>query len=263
LISIRSALIGATSTVAVLASGPILAALPLPLNYQVLFFIAFATSLVSLYAISRLDVPDHTVASRASSGLADLADGMRRFWADRRFVQFTVATFVLHWALFVPAPLFPIYWVRTLGASDSFISVIATLGGGTSVLTALFMDRFLRRWGDLRVIGISMIGLALYPVLTGLTHTLPPLLAISIMGGVFSAGLNVCLFSAMLQAAPDGDRARFIAIYSMILNIAVFLAPLLGSWLAGLFGIVPVFFLSGVLRIFSALLYFRPTGKSS
>ena len=258
-VGIRNALIGATSTLAVWGSGPILAALPTPLNYQVLFLIAFAASLVSTYAVSRLDLPERSVAATATGGtaLADLREGMRRFGADRQFFWFTLSAVFLHVALFTPAPLFPIYWVRILGASDSFVSLIATLGGASSVLSALMMDRVQRRWGNRRVVGIAMLALAFYPILTALTHTLPPLLGISVMGGVFAAGLNICLFHALLQVAPDADRARFIAIYSMLVNVAIFAAPLFGSWLAGLIGVAPVLLLAGGLRLISGITFLR------
>lgn len=257
-VSIRNALIGATSTLAVWGSGPILAALPTPLNYQVLFLIAFAASLVSTYAISRLDLPERPMTMAAGgNALADLREGIRRFGADRRFLGFTLSAVFLHVALFTPAPLFPIYWVRILGASDSFVSLIATLGGASSVLSALMMDRVQRRWGNRWVVGVSMLALAFYPILTALTHTLPPLLIISVMGGIFAAGLNICLFHALLQVAPDADRARFIAIYSMLVNVAIFAAPLFGSWLAELIGIAPVFFLAGGLRLISGMMFLR------
>lgn len=256
-VGIRNALIGATSTLAVWGSGPILAALPTPLNYQVLFLLAFAASLVSTYAVSRLDLPDRPTLAARSNALADLREGMRQFGADRRFLWFTLSAVFLHVALFTPAPLFPIYWVRILGASDSFVSLIATLGGASSVLSALMMDRVQQRWGNRRVVGVAMLALAFYPILTALTHTLPPLLIISVMGGIFAAGLNICLFHALLQVAPDADRARFIAIYSMLVNVAIFAAPLLGSWLAGLIGVAPVLFLSGGLRLISGMMFLR------
>jgi MFS family permease len=254
-VSIRNALIGATSTLTVLASGPLLAALPIPLNYQVLFLIAFLASMLSLYMVAQLDIPPKKQVPLAAQGMADLLEGFRRFGADRRFVFFTLAAFVLHWGLFMAAPLFPVYWVRVLGASDSFISLIATLGNGTSVLGALAMDRVLRRWGNRRVVGFSMLGLALIPILTALSHTLPPLLGISLLGGLFAAGLNVCLFNALIQVAPDADRARFIAIFSVLANIAVFAAPLSGSWLAEMIGIAPAFFIAAAVRVLAGAMF--------
>lgn len=254
-VSVRNALIGLTSTLTVLAAGPLLAWLPLPLNYQVLFLIAFIASMFSLYAVSRLDIPARQTLPPVTHGVADLLDGFRRFWADRRFVFFTAAAFVLHWGLFMAAPLFPVYWVRYLGAPDAFISLIATLGSGTSVLGALAMDRVLRRWGNRRVVGVSMLGLALYPLLTAFTHSLPPLLGISLLGGLFAAGLNVSLYNAMLQVSPDEDRPRFIAIFSVLANVAIFAAPLSGSWLAGWLGIVPVFFISAAIRALSGAMF--------
>ncbi len=254
-VSMRNALIGATSTLTVLACGPVLSALPIPLNYQVLFIAAFLASMVSLYMVAQLDIPPKKEGQPVAQGLADLLEGFRRFWADRRFVFFTLAAFVLHWGLFMAAPLFPVYWVRTLGVPDSFISLIATLGSGTSVLGALAMDRVLRRWGNRRVVGFSMLGLSFIPILTAMTHTLPPLLGISVMGGLFAAGLNVCLFNALIQVTPDTDRARFIAIFSVLANIAVFAAPLSGSWLAGIVGIVPAFFIAGAIRILAGAIF--------
>ncbi|HEY66505.1 MAG TPA: MFS transporter [Caldilineae bacterium] len=253
-ISRRNALMGVTSTLTVLGAGPILALLPVPLNYQVLFIIAFAAGMASLYAVSRLDIPEHAEPHPSAHSLDDLVEGLRRFRADRRFFFFSLSAFVFHWGLYMAIPLFPVYWVRTLGASDAFVSLIFTLMSGTSVVSALFMDRMLQRWGNRKVLAFSMLGISLYPTLTAMTHSLPPLLGIAVLGGLFAAGMNISLYNALIQVAPDADRARFIAIFSVLVNIAIFAAPLTGSWLAGLVGIPVVLFIAGGIRALAGLM---------
>ncbi|NOZ27201.1 MAG: MFS transporter [Chloroflexi bacterium] len=247
-ISRRNALMGATSTLTVLASGSVLALLPVPLNYQILFLIAFLAGMGSLYAVSRLDIPERAEPPPSTRGVRDLIEGFRLFWADRRFRFFTLAAFVFQWGLFMAIPLFPIYWVRVLGASDAFVSLIFTLMSGTSVVSALLMDRILQRWGNQRVLGVSMLGLSLYPILTALTHTLPPLLGIAVLGGLLAAGMNISLYNTLIQIAPDADRARFIAIFSVLSNVAIFAAPLAGSGVAGAIGITTALFIAGGIR---------------
>ncbi|MCD6290220.1 MAG: MFS transporter [Anaerolineae bacterium] len=253
-ISRRNALMGTTSTLTVLASGLILAALPIPLNYQLLFAIAFLAGMASLYAVSRLDIPEVIQPRTPASGWADLIDGFRRFRADHRFAFFTLATFVFQWGLFMAIPLFPIYWVRTLGASDAFISLIYTLMGGVSVVSALFADRFLLRWGKRRVLGVCMLALSLYPILTALSHSLPPLLGIAVLGGLFGAVMNISVYSTMVELAPDADRARFIAIFNVLVNLATFLAPLVGSWIADVVSIPLALFIAGGVRATAGLM---------
>ena len=78
---------------------------------------------------------------------------------------------------------------------------------------------------------------------------LEPLLGVSVLGGLFGAGLNLALFSILLQVCPDERRPSYVAIYNTLVNVAAFCAPLFGTFLSNRLGIRMALVSSGVVRL--------------
>ena len=54
---------------------------------------------------------------------------MRMLDASPGFTRFTLASFVFQWGLFFTVPLYSIYWVRVLHASDGWVGAIIGIIG--------------------------------------------------------------------------------------------------------------------------------------
>jgi MFS family permease len=152
-------------------------------------------------------------------------------------------------------PLFPLYWVRELNASDSWIGIINTVQNAV-LLGAYFMWSTLsRRRGAVLVLRLCAFGLGLYPILTGLTHSVPPLVLYAALAGIFNAGIDLVLFDILLVTCPKRHAASYIAVYQMTTYVATFIGPLLGTFLAGTLGYGPALFAAGGLRFAGAVLF--------
>lgn len=260
-VSTRNMLVSIISTVTMLISGKLLDLLPFPLNYQLLFGAGFAASLVSLYYVSRIKIADASVAESRPRHKTPLVTRLRRSLKQianqRDFVRFSASAFVFQWGLYLPSALYAIYRVRNLGASDTWIGLLSMTQSAVTIVTYLYWGKVASRKGNRRVLLISSLGVVLYPVLTGLSPRVELLLLPSIIAGIFGAGFNLSFFNTLLEVCPQERRPSFVALNTTVINVAAFLAPLLGISLANFLDIRIALFIAGGVRLLGVGLFYQ------
>jgi MFS family permease len=269
MVSIRNILLSSVSMIVVLVGGKLLDLIPFPLNYQLLFGLGTGVSMLGLYYLKRIRVPDDVIARHQARPKELLSLRLRRFVRtvtdQRDFTRFAGAIFVFHWGLYLPTALYSIYRVRDLHASDAWIGLLATVLSATSILSYLWWGKVIEKRGNRLVLIISSLGLVLYPTLTGLSPRLEPLILVSVIGGVFSASQNLSSFSLMLEVCPPERRPSYVAIYTSLVNVTAFLAPLLGTFLADLTSVRMALLIAGGVRLIGVGFLYRllPSGKTA
>ncbi len=272
-ISTRSVLVSIVSTVTVLISGKLLDLLLFPYNYQLLFGAGFAASLVGLYYVSRIKVTDAIVVEQQPRRKVPLAARLRRavqqpfdspstklrtpLRNQRDFVRFSVSAFVFQWGLYMPSALYAIYRIKYLGASDTWIGLLSMAHSAVTIVAYFYWGKVIRRKGNRFVLGVSSLGALLYPVLTGLSPRIEPLLLVSVIGGIFGAGFNLSFFNTLLDVCPRERRPSYVAMNTALINVAAFLSPLLGASLASRLDIRIVFFIAGAVRLVGAGFFYQ------
>jgi MFS family permease len=268
MVSTRNVLLSFVGMVVVLGGGKLLDLIPFPLNYQLLFGLGAGTSLLSLYYLKRIQVPDAVIARHQARPKELLTLRLRRFvrtvTGQRDFMRFAGAIFVFHWGLYLSAPLYSVYRVRDLYASDSWVGFLATVFSATTILSYLWWGKVTEKHGNRLVLIISSLGLALYPTLTGLSPRLEPLIIVSVIGGMFSASYNLSSFNFMLEVCPPERRPSYVAIYTSLVNVTACLGPLLGTFLADLSSVRIALLIAGGVRLIGAgfLCGLLPSGRS-
>jgi len=265
-ISIRNVLVSTVSTITVLISGKLLDLLPFPLSYQLLFGVGFATSLVSLYHVSHIQVADVSMAryqaQRKAPFTVNFRHLVRQVMNQRDFVRFSASAFAFHWGLYMPSALYSIYRVKNLGASDTWIGLLSMTDAAVTILTYFYWGRVASRKGNRLVLLLSSLGLVFFPVLTGLSPRIEPLLFVSVIGGIFGAGFNLGFFNTLLEVCPQGRVPSYVAINTTVVNVAAFLAPLLGTSLANLLDIRMAFFIAGAVRLLGVGFFYQLVGRN-
>jgi MFS family permease len=94
----------------------------------------------------------------------------------------------------------------------------------------------------------------LYLISTNIIHVV----IFSAITGAAVAGTVLLLLSNLYEAAPNEDRTLYIGIYTVLTNITLMFAPILGMKLKGLTDIYTALAVVGFLRFLSAVVfYFR------
>ncbi len=247
----RMAGLGITSTLSTLAAGRILQWLAFPLNYQVIFLIGFAASLVSVWYVKQLQVVDPLPRRSEKPLLGDVGRMLQR----PGYAVFLLVACLSHVVIGMISPLLPLYWVRLLAATDGQISILVTAASAAGVVGALSMQRLVGRIGRVWALALAPAGYALYPLLTSLSPSIWWLIPWAMMAGFFISALYTTLFSNMVALTPDHERTEYVSLYNLALFGGMFIGPIISGFLADIpGGIVLGLRLAAVVGFVAALL---------
>jgi MFS family permease len=269
--SIRNMLLALTSMTSVLVAGWLLNVIAFPYNYQIFFVVAFAASMASLYHVKKIEPNTKTPETvPAVEGLAapperpvSLKERLHRVWASlsevKAFRDLTLGSFAYNWGMSFPAALYGLYRVNTLGASDAWLGLLSMAMSATQMVMFIVWGRVLKRSGSRWLTLLGAFGLAGFPLLTGLSPSVEPLLLVAIWGGFFNTAYSIGRFDAFMAACPANRLPTLTAFYNVLMNVTAFVAPLLGTTVANWIGLRYALILGGVLRILGALIMSRLT----
>ena len=258
-VSIRNVWVGITSTLAALLGGAFLDLILFPINYQILFALAFVASMVSIYSLSHIRLTATPRGSarrrialpRSARALIDLlrsGDG---------FTRFALTSFVFQWGLYFTTPLYSIYWVRNLNASDGWVGVINMVGSATTILFYPLWGRLTARRGNRIAMILTTVGMAGYPFFLALAPTVEWAVVVSFWGGVVSSGQALSFFNGLLEVCPDLNRSSYIAVYNTLVNVAAFASPMISTSLTEVYGIQAMLMVGAALRVVGSFLIWR------
>jgi MFS family permease len=251
-VSLRNALLAAATMLTVLMTGQALDLLPFPGGYQLVFALSFAASLVSLYYLGRLAIPesDATRPNPAPSGeRLGVRRSVRRVLAQRDYLRFALGSFLYHWGLYFPVPLYAIYRVRTLGISEGWIGALSTLESAVTIVVYYALGKVAQRRGSRSVLLLGILLVCFFPIGTALSTSPWPLLLVSFVAGIANPAFNLGLFNTLLEFAPTERRASYVALFNTLMNVAAFASPLLGTTVAEWIGIREALWIGGLARI--------------
>jgi predicted MFS family arabinose efflux permease len=228
-----------------------------PLNYQLLFATMFFTGIGSALMMSRIRLPEAPRAQPTKKPGVGLGDMFAMVRNTPAFRDFSIAAFVFRMGASMPAALFTIYRVRTLGSSDAWIGILLTVERVMSVLAYFVLIRLLRREKVRRYLWLAGLGNVLYPLTMAMINTPELLIIPSAMIGLFGSGMGIYLQDRVLQISPEDQRPTFAAANTFLANITAFVAPMLGTFLADATTIRLAFVVTSLLRLAGVLSFWR------
>ena len=173
----------------------------------------------------------------------------------RAFLSFVLRHFVFTFGLRLATPLFPLWYVREAGASDSWVGII----GMASSLVLLFGYNFWRRQSRRRsmraLLIATTVGAAMYPVLLALTTNLFAIVAITAYGAAVYAGIDLVLFDLLMRTIPQRFSVTLTSVETSVQNLASIVGPLLGGVIADRFGIAVGLVVAGAVTLAGAVMF--------
>ena len=255
----RWSLLGATNLITALVAGRILdsESLPFPTNYQVMFIALSIGGLISYYFSSKIYLPDRipTVSPTRLTARQWLGQYFHQILNEKPFVSFVVRRFVFLTGIALAAPLLPIYYVRVLDASDSWIAYITIVTNLTLIFGYWFWSQQSRRHGSRRVLLAATLGVSLFPILVGITQQIWPLLIYAAINGIFQAGQSLVMFDELMKRIPEEYSASFVAAGQGLQYMSSIAAPLMAAWLGDSLGFGPALIISGVVGLMGFVLF--------
>jgi hypothetical protein len=263
LLSRRWTILGFTSAVFVLFAGAVLDRLGFPINYQVVFIGLSIGGLISLYFSSHIMLPER---APQSAGRMGLRQSLSQYWSLVRtrpdFLSFTLKRFVFLAGVTLAQPILPLYYVRTVKASDAWIGVISMAGTFVMLFGYPFWSRQSRVRGGRFVLLATTLGVGLFPLLVAATHRVEVIAVLAGLAGLFQAGVDLVLFDELMKTIPEEYSAMFVSFAQMFQYVSSAAAPLLGTLLAGSIGLGGALVAASALRL-AGMALFAMTGRAA
>lgn len=248
LLSQRALAFNLTVAGATLGFGGWLKIAPFPLNYQVMFVVSFALSVLSLLLVLR--VRPVMPADRPSADHPP-----QNPWRSAAFHRAAFVAALVHVAFFSILAIIPLRLVDELGADEGFMSVFSVVELGAAAAFSAITSRIAARLGNLDTIALGMAGTALAGAVIAVAPNLPlTLISAALSGGMWTMA-GICLFGYFSEHAPPESLTRFTTAYNQVVMLSVFVGPLLGSQLAETpLSLTTVLALGAGLRLLAAVI---------
>jgi hypothetical protein len=247
----RWSILGLTTAITVAIMGQVLDRMNFPFNYQVVFMGLSLGGLISLYFSSHIQLPEAEPV-QPPDGLSwsqRIRGYVSLIRSERPFISFTSKQFVYLAGTALAMPLFPLYYVREVNASDTWIGLINTTQTAIVLVGYSLWARESKLRGSRHVLLWTTLGLAFQPLLTATTHRVELIVLYAGLGGIFQAGLNLVFFDELMKTVPPRYSATFVSLSQSFQYLAAVAAPLVGTLLASYIGLDGALVVSALLRL--------------
>ena len=254
----RNFAMGVIGITVILLIGEMITRTSKPAGYQIALGFAFIIGMFSTYSFSHIRVstaPPEALQGGSTISLPRLLADLKKHPA---FLTMAGVAALWNFSLSLAGPFFNVYLVQNLSATASmvgFLSVVTTISG---LFVQQKLGELADRWGPRRMQLISGFLIPILPFawlfVTSPWHIVP----INILSGILWGAFNLAAFNYLLLVTPDAQRARYSAIYQLVITISLAIGAAVGSIiLTTPWAFRGVFFGSGIGRLFAALLFAR------
>lgn len=227
-----------------------------PAGYQWALGMAFVIGVASTYSFARIeDVADP--GPRRRSPQKERLPAVHRLRAQTLFVAFCLLAALWNFSLNIAGPFFNVYLVEKLGASAAVVGILATVASFTALPGQRLFGVLADRWGPRRVQLLTGLIIPVMPFAWLFVRSPWHVVPINLLGGFLWAGYNLASFNLLLELTPEDRRARYSALYQVVLTLSLAGGAALGGVIAQRWGYPPIFVFSGLGRFMAALLFAR------
>lgn len=263
----QSAAANLLSSGSAILAGIILAKLPGPLDFTVLFLLNGVAMTISWVFLSRTIEEESFVPEE----MEPPRDYWRSVWnilkQDRNFSWFLVARTFSQFAMMGTA-FYTVYSVDHLGMDEITIGLLTAVYLAAMIVMNPLMGWLGDRLGHLHVIQIATLA----AISSALTAWLAPAPGWFFLAFILAAIGNVAFWTIsmafILDFGSENQRPAYIGLANSLIAPSAILAPVLGGWLADHFSYPTTFLVTALMGVFTAAAFFgfvrdpRHTGVS-
>lgn len=232
--------------------------------YQFFFILAFIIAIFEILSFikHKLDKNSRQVETitefKNETFLSQLKSISKLIISNKKFLHFSICVVLFHFAWQMGWPLFFSYEVDILHSNESWTSIIGTVSCIAQAITFPLWQKLSERKGNAFSITVAIFLMSITPFLYLLSKHIYHVAIFNIVTGSAIAGTTLLLLSNLYESAPNEDRTLYIAAYTVLTNITLMFAPILGMRLKSLTNIYTALFIVGLLRFLSSIaFYFR------
>ncbi|HHY45854.1 MAG TPA: MFS transporter [Firmicutes bacterium] len=254
----RNGYVGFAGIAGTLVAGYLLDWIEFPLNYVVVFLVAFLGSVVGLHYLRMTIELGGTARRGPARGFVEMARAvMRDKEFGRQFKYFSLSCTALWFGFGFTAASWAIYHVTVLHLPNKIIGMFGVVNGLAMVLFYPYWGALATVKGERWVLLICMAGLTIFPTLYTLWPSAMYLGVLQLVSGACTGGLNFAIFNLLLGYARPEERANAAGIFNAMVNAAAFVAPFLGNIWYENYGVISTFHACTMIRFASLVLLWK------
>jgi MFS family permease len=239
MMSRRWMIMGAANLIALPLVSRLIDRLTFPRGYQVAFGLNTLIAVLAFVLANRIEVPGRkTSFPRNTLPLRSRVQGqVQEVLREKPFLIYVGGRTVLNLGLALISAIVPIFWVKDLGASDTWVGYFNAASSAATLIAYVPWTYIKRKYGTRWTLVPSVMGVALYPALLALARAPAAVLPIVALNGVFGSGLNLAFFDALLDTCPRDKQALYVAINMTAIHLMGVIGPPAGAALLEIAGI--------------------------
>jgi len=250
----RNVIYGIIGMVVIYFAGELITGMRSPGGYQVAFLAAFLIGSAATYSFWRLRDPHTPQASKVEASIS-LAGAFRDFKSHPGFIVLCLVMALWNFSLNIAGPFFNVRMVNDLKFTASMIGVLTIISTVSNLLVQRKMGELADRIGPRRVQMFCMLFIPFLTISWVIVAHFWQVVVINVFSGVLWGVFGLVSFNLLLVLTPDAQRARYSAIYQIVMLVALAIGAAFGSWVISRWGYPGVFTCSAVGRMLAAILF--------
>ncbi|MGA9350679.1 MAG: MFS transporter [Anaerolineae bacterium] len=225
-------------------------------GYQLAMGLSCAIGMASTFSFARIEEPPVSAPPEVKDRDSQwpLLQHLR---AHPDFLIFCATAAIWNFSLNIAGPFFNLYLVENLRASAGIVGALSVATSLAALPGQRLFGTLVDRWGTRQVQLVTGLLIPLLPWVWALTRSPWHVVPINLAAGFLWAGYELSNFNFLLILTPEDRRPRYTALYQIVVTTALAGGAALGGIVAQRWGYTPVFVLSGIGRLFAALLFAR------
>jgi MFS family permease len=252
----RNFVMGLAGMLSILLVGELITRTNSPAGYQIALSLAFVLGAFSTYSFSRLKDPRGNApipVEGSSSFRAVLAD----IRAHPAFLSLAIVMVVWNFSINIAGPFFNVYMVQNLKFTATMVGVQSIITSVASMLVQRRIGKLSDRLGSRKVMLISMLLIPLLPAGWVFVTKFWHVVLLNSYGGLVWGAFSLVSFNFLLSLTPESQRARYSAIYQIMITLALAIGAAVGSWVVTQWGYQVIFACSAIGRIVAVFMFAR------
>jgi MFS family permease len=192
--------------------------------YQAFFIIAFLLGIYEIAALMKIKENNPIEDDRI-----DVKSSLQEIFRNNEFRIFLSCSLLFHFGWQMGWPLFSIYQIKYLGATEAWITVSNVSSGIAMFMSYGYWERLITKKGNCYAIALATTGMAATPIMYAWSPNLYVLTVAGIIMGFFTSGTTTTVLSSLLDVTPEKNRLMYVAVHATMTNVTLAIAPLLGD----------------------------------
>lgn len=206
--------------------------------YTVIFLVAAVCGIFGAAATAWMPEPRMKRSEAKTGWLKTLIGPVK----DPNFRKLLIFSGAWSFTVIMSGAFFVVYMLQRIGIPMSTVILLAVVSQVTNIYFFKVWGRIADRFSNKSVLAVSVpmfiILLLMYPFTTlpeRHSMTIPLLVLIHIVGGISTAGFNLCAANIALRLAPHGNATAYLGANAFCSGLAAAIAPIVGGAIAGFF----------------------------